>query len=259
VIGINVAIRQGAQRIGFAIPIDDVRKVVAQLMSVEQLDRTYHGMNGRDLKSGTQRMLIVENTQTDSPAAKAGLKAGDVVLKVGEKDVVDSVDWERSLLGKTAGTSVPITVRRGDKTETVQLALAPLTTGRTKVAAEIPYVARANNDSVDAERFWKVLGLKLAAVPHDRAATIPSKYHGGLLVTDVKAQSSAAANGIRKDDILVGLRDFETLSYDNINWILNQPIQPGQENLKYYVIRGQQTLWGNIQLLAADQKASTVR
>ena len=259
VIGINVAIRQGAQRIGFAIPIDDVRKIVAQLMSVEQLDRTYHGMSGRDLKTGTQKMLIVENTQSDSPAAKAGLKAGDVVLKVGEKEIVDSVDWERSLLGKAAGASVPVTVRRGDKTETLQLALAPLTSGRTRVHAEAPIVARANNDSADAEKFWRLLGLKLAAVPHDRAATIPSKYHGGLLVVEVKPQSSAASNGIRKDDILVGLRDFETLSYDNVNWILNQPIQPGQENLKYYVIRGQQTLWGNIQLLAADQKGTAIR
>ena len=39
----------------------------------------------------------------------------------------------------------------------------------------------------------------------------------------------------------------------------SQPIQPGQENMKYYVIRGQQTLFGNIQLLASDQKATAIR
>jgi serine protease Do len=257
VIGINVAIRQGAQRIGFAIPIDDVRKIVAQLLSVEQLDRNYHGLAARDIKSSSQRMLIVENALPDSPAAKAGLKAGDVVLKVGEKEIVDGVDWERSLLGRPAGEAVPVIVKRGEKTETLQLALAPMTSGRARMPVD--YVARANNDTPEMERFWQRLGLRLTAVPQDRAATIPSKYRGGLLVVDVRPQSSAALNGIRKDDILVGLRDFETLSYDNVNWILSQPIQPGQENMKYYVIRGQQTLFGNIQLLASDQKATVIR
>jgi serine protease Do len=257
VIGINVAIRQGAQRIGFAIPIDDVRKIVAQLLSVEQLDRNFHGLAARDIKSSSQRMLIVENALPDSPAAKAGLKAGDVVLKVGEKEIVDGVDWERSLLGRPAGEAVPVIVKRGEKTETLQLALAPMTSGRARMPVD--YVARANNDTPEMERFWQRLGLRLTAVPQDRAATIPSKYRGGLLVVDVRPQSSAALNGIRKDDILVGLRDFETLSYDNVNWILSQPIQPGQENMKYYVIRGQQTLFGNIQLLASDQKATVIR
>ena len=60
IIGINVAIRAGAQKIGFAIPIDDARKVIADLMKIEYFDGTYHGMVGRDIKNGTERKLVVD-------------------------------------------------------------------------------------------------------------------------------------------------------------------------------------------------------
>jgi len=267
VVGINVAIRAGAQRIGFAIPIDDVRKTIAQLMSVEQLDRTYHGLAGRDLKTGTSRMLIVDNTQPDSPAAKSGLKPGDVVLKVADKEVVDNADFERSLIGRRAGESVTVLVRRGETTESLQLALAPLQTGRSRMP-NTEIVARANNDMSDADRFWKVLGVKLTTVSQDRARTIPTKYRGGLVVTAVRPESPADKNGIRKDDILVGLWGWETLNFDNMNWILSHPDQANTlagtaeekaDPYRYYVIRGQQTLFGRIQLLAADASTTITK
>ena len=51
IVGINVAIRAGAQKIGFAIPIDDARRVIADLMKIEYFDGTYHGLVGRDVKN----------------------------------------------------------------------------------------------------------------------------------------------------------------------------------------------------------------
>ena len=59
VIGINVAIRAGAQRIGFAIPIDDARVVISRLLSIEKLDSTYHGIELSDFKHGADRKLLV--------------------------------------------------------------------------------------------------------------------------------------------------------------------------------------------------------
>ena len=71
-IGINVAIRAGAQRIGFAIPIDDARVVIAKLLSIEQLDHNWHGLKSHDHKEGKLRELVVNSATTNSPAAKAG-------------------------------------------------------------------------------------------------------------------------------------------------------------------------------------------
>lgn len=254
VVGINVAIRAGAQRIGFAIPIDDARRAIAKLMSIETLSHTYHGAITKDHKAGETRMLIVDGAHPDSPAARAGLKSGDVVLKVAERDVVDSADWERALLGRKVDDAVVITVRRGEGTESLKLAIGPYLGGRSRVAPEI--VARANNDNSEAERFWRVLGLRLSPLPADKASVVPLKYRGGLIVSEVRAKSPSEFNGIKKDDILVGLRDWETLKFDDVTWILNQPQQPGQSSMKYLVVRGPQTLYGSLQIPGAAEPAS---
>jgi serine protease Do len=253
VVGINVAIRAGAQRIGFAIPIDDARQIIARLMSVEQLNQTYHGAVGKDVKKGEVRKLVIDSVQPESPAAKAGLQSGDVVVKLADKPVVDGADWELALLDRPVGETVPVVVHRGDKSETLSLALAPFVGGRSRMASE--FVARANNDNSDAERFWRIFGLKLAPLPPERTTNIPSKYRGGLVVTEVRPSSPAATNGIRKDDVLVGLRDWETLTFENVSWILNQSLPSGQNSVKFYVIRGRETLYGYIQMVNADVAA----
>ncbi|MDP1798202.1 MAG: serine protease, partial [Planctomycetaceae bacterium] len=62
-----------------------------------------------------------------------------------------------------------------------------------------------------------------------------------------------------KDDVLVGLSDWETLSVDNITWILNQPLPAGQSGMKFLVIRGQETLYGHMQVAGLDVKPTTSR
>ena len=72
-IGINVAVRAGAQGIGFAIPVDRVLEVVAALLTVERVDRTWHGIVARNDGS---RGVIVEAVHRQSPAESVGVKAG---------------------------------------------------------------------------------------------------------------------------------------------------------------------------------------
>lgn len=251
IIGVNVAIRAGAQRIGFAIPIDDARRIVAKLISTEQLSHTTHGVMGKDVKNGANRMLLVEGVQPASPAAQAGLKNGDIVLKAGAIDVVDGVDLERALLGKPAGESVEIVIRREDKTEKLTLALAPQQNGKTSLSTEI--VARANNDTPEGEKPWNVLGLRLSPLPVQQKSLLAgTKYRGGMRVLEVRSDSPAFKNGIQPGDILVGLHDWETISSDNVAWILNQPasLQP----IKFYIIRDAQTLFGHLQVAMQQPK-----
>ncbi len=254
VVGINVAIRANAQRIGFAIPIDDARVVISRLLSIELMNQTSHGLLTKDFKKGPERELQVTTVTSNSAAARAGLQSGDVVLKVGNRPVVDAADLELSLLGRSAGEAVEMVVRRGDKTETVSLALETYAGGRSRLNNE--FIARANNDNSESDRFWSVLGLRLTPMPADRVSTIPSKYRGGMIVTDVRQGGPAAINGIRKDDVLVGLRDWETLTTENITWILNQTLPSGQQQMKFFVIRGRETLYGYIQLVNGNASAN---
>lgn len=261
VIGINVAIRANAQKIGFAIPIDDARKVIAKMMSIEHLDNTFHGTITKDVKSGATRMLLVEGAHPESPAALAGLRSGDVIIKAGHIEVTDGVDLERAFLHRTPGDKVEVTVKRNDKFEKMLLALSTFTGGRSNVANETLITARANND--DSDRFWNQLGLRLTLLPVSevRSQLSKTKYRGGMRVLEVKPDSPAAANGIQKGDVLVGLDKWETMSVDNITWILNQisaqqPGPDGQNQIKFFLVRGQETRYGHLPMTSAPRTAS---
>ena len=75
-IGINVAVRAGAQGIGFAIPVDMAMSVAADLMSAERLDNTWHGIVAKTSESRRSHCIVVGQIDDDSPAAKCGLQAG---------------------------------------------------------------------------------------------------------------------------------------------------------------------------------------
>jgi serine protease Do len=240
VIGINVAIRAGAQRIGFAIPIDDARRIIARMLNVERREGHYHGLVTKDAKSGRRRELVVTTAPPRSPAAKAGFQPGDVVLKVADRKVVDRVDFERSLLGRKAGEAVRVIVRRNNAEKTLALALSPF---------NAPSVVRANNPPTQtaaeepSSNAWSTLGLQFEKVK-DTAVVQHSHYRGGMRVTAVRPGSPAAQNGICRGDILVGLHIWETVTPDNISYVLNHPQFRNFNPLKFYVLRGKETLYG---------------
>src|SRR5262249_12009331 len=97
-IGINVAVRAGAQGIGFALPIDDVKKVATEMMSTRRLAATWHGLVADELRAPTgptpvsSRTVILSDVQPGSPAEAAGFKPGDHVEKVGDLQVTTPLD-----------------------------------------------------------------------------------------------------------------------------------------------------------------------
>jgi serine protease Do len=225
------------------------------------MDNTFHGTITTDVKSGATRMLVVDGAQPDSPAALAGLRAGDVITKIGNLDVIDGVDLERGLLHRAPGDKVEVTVKRSDKLEKTFMSLASYQGGRSNVASDIQITTRANND--DSDRFWPQLGLRLSLLPISevKSQLSKTKYRGGMRVLEVKADSPAAANGIQKGDVLVGLDKWETMSVDNITWIMTQLSTQavgadGQSQVKFYLVRGQETRYGHLPIPSAPRTAS---
>ncbi|MCA9116986.1 MAG: trypsin-like peptidase domain-containing protein [Planctomycetaceae bacterium] len=249
VIGINVAIRAGAQRIGFAIPIDDARRVIARLISIERIDHNWHGLLARDVKQGAERQLVVQSASPDSPAAKAGFQPGDIVLRAGDLNVIDNVDLERALLNHTPGEAIRIAVRRNDETRTLQLELARR--GPAPVTAEsVVHVAEKSDE--EETRGWQVLGMKLAPVSGQNAEIRGTRYRGGMRVTAVRSGSPAFLNGIRRGDILVGLHIWETVSEENITYVLDHAQFASFNPLKFYILRGGETLFGHLDAAAGN-------
>jgi serine protease Do len=85
-------------------------------------------------------------------------------------------------------------------------------------------------------------------VTADNAAFKSQPYKGGLVVTSVRAESPAARNGIQKGDILVGLHIWETISPENVTYVLNHPQFNNFNPLKFFILRNRETLYGHFEL-----------
>ncbi len=125
-VGINVALREGAQGIAFALPSDTVQQVLSKHLSAARLAGVNHGMVCReDVKEeGDHRQrVIVDEVARETPAAQAGLKRGDAILCVAERSVVNRLDVERALWGCKPGAKVDVTILRQGKEKIVTLVL----------------------------------------------------------------------------------------------------------------------------------------
>ena len=98
------------------------------------------------------------------------------------------------------------------------------------------------------KRLWTEFGMRLTPLGEDEKALVGPRYRGGMRVTQVRANSLAAANGIQRGDILVGLHIWETVNSENVNYVLEHPQLRTFSPIKFYVLRGEETLSGQLQL-----------
>ena len=185
VIGINTAIFSGAQGIGFAIPVDKVRRIVAELRSFGKVRPAWVGINAVDLTAALARRLgwergqgaVVESVDPGSPAAQAGVQPGDVVAELGGSEVQDADEFQARLRGYPTRAPVPLLLWRGGHRLSVTL---------------IP--VELSPQQVDALA-WDRLGLRLT----------PSR--GTLAVSAVRPGSQAEQFGLERGDLIVRLNN----------------------------------------------------
>ena len=185
VIGINTAIFSGAQGIGFAIPVDKVRRIVQELKSFGKVRPAWVGINAMDLtapvakKVGWERSggVVVESVDPGSPAAAAGVRPGDVVAELGGSPVQDADEFQARIRGYPARAAMPLVLWRDGH----QIAV-------TITPTEFP--------SAQADAFaWARLGLRLE----------PAR--GTLAVSEVRNDSQAEGFGIDRGDLIVRLNN----------------------------------------------------
>ncbi len=248
-IGVNVAVRAGAQGIGFAIPIDNALQVASRLLNVQRLRSHSHGLvtKAEDCPDGPLRVAKVEN---DSPAEKAGIQAGDQIVRVGSQPVTRPLDLERAFLDRAIGEPVTLEVRRGEQTLKLDLAL---------VESPVRPVATSAAVAGDDRRVWDVFGLNLSQEPHSTFDRRTTKYRGGMHVNSVRPNGPAAQEGILPGDILVGMHKWETASEQDIQYIISRPNLDQLGKLKFYVLRGQSTLYGHLNVASKPAGADQAR
>lgn len=245
-IGINVAVRAGAQGIGFALPIDDVVRSASEMMSTRRLAATWHGLATETKVNNDQIQLVVNQVQSTSPGEKAGIQPGDVILKVGPLSTRNPLDLERALLASRGDNPVPVVVKRNGREEKLTLAVRSL--------------SKAQPDPGD--QVWWLLGVKTRPVSSATVAPVSRELKGGLYVSEVLPGSSADRASILPGDILIGLsvgnHHWETILPDNILHILRQPEVADSQQITYFIVRSNGLYQGQINVATAGEK-STVR
>ncbi len=196
-VGINSAIYQSAEGIGFAIPVDKARRIVEDLITYGEVHRAWLGLHVQGLNPELARYfgledrtgVIVTRIFEDSPAAEAGLRRGDVILTMEGRTLEDRDDFLERLAGYTAGSRVRFQVHReGEEQEFLV------------VARDIPdtYLERLSES-------W--LGLNLVPNSRDLARKYGLYTARGLLVTEVVPGSAAAQAGIEPRDVVRQIND----------------------------------------------------
>ncbi|HXF81915.1 MAG TPA: trypsin-like peptidase domain-containing protein, partial [bacterium] len=136
VIGINTAIVQQAQGIGFAIPIDTARAIMDQLIARGRVVRPYVGIVwGGDVDAAIARQynlpvqhgVIVREVDPGGPAGRAGIRAGDIIVALDGKPVANWNDFIRELFARRPGQRVRIEIARDGSRRTVEVTLGERT------------------------------------------------------------------------------------------------------------------------------------
>ena len=247
-IGINVAVRAGAQGIGFALPVDDVKRVAADMLSTRRISATWHGLVTAEARgpAGQSRGVLIAEVPAGSPAEAAGLRVGDQVTKVGEMPITNPVDVERALLDARPGQRADVAIRRGGQDQSL--------------AIQVQALPRIGGDA--AAQVWRALGLRVTPVGREHVASLNNDdFRGGLYVQEVSPGGVAARASIQRGDVLVGLHDGskprETIVADNVMYILAQPEIARSHVLPYYLVRNRRLVQGS--LVLNDAAATTAR
>jgi serine protease Do len=241
VIGINSAISRQASSIGFAVPINQAKLILPQLMDRGHVSRGYIGVVLRDVDPDLQTSLklsrtsgaLVQDVFADSPGERAGLKPYDLIISVDGRDVPNNDSLIREIAARMPGTTARLELLRDDRPRQVMVKLAE----RNVRDAESPSPAR--NDKIRPDRSMEMRGpgdLGLTVIEIDSSNShrfdVPDGMTG-LLVQRVEPLSPAYDAGIERGSIILQINRQDVDSVARFRRVLEA--SPGGDALVFYL------------------------
>lgn len=236
VVGVNSQIISrsgGFMGISLAIPIDEAMNVVDQLKSHGKVTRGRIGVQITDVSEDVAKALglpdnkgaLVSNIEENGPAAKAGIRNGDVILRFGDKEIKQMSDLPRIVGAAKPGSKVDVEVWRKGKSITLKTEVGELTTGTS--------VAKAPEAKTDVDR----LGLVV-----ENLSDADKQRLGVDSGIKVKAASAPAAqSGIAEGDIILQINNHDDLDASSYQRIVKS-LSAGK-NAALLVVRGNNAQW----------------
>jgi serine protease Do len=203
-IGINTAIVDQAHGIGFAIPVDKVRQALIELLNFEEIKKIWFGAQVEDAKPGAHGVTVV-SVEGDSPAEKAGLKKGDIIVKIDSKAIDDVLTFRKKILKKSINDKLIVLIIRDgiEHKSSITLTKTPVPSveklARERFGIEVQELTPAISKQL---RLW---WLK-----------------GGVVITAVERNGPAEAVGINPGYVIVRLGRYRINNLKELGILLNQ-------------------------------------
>jgi len=222
VIGMNTAIASqsgGYQGIGFAVPSDLARQVIEQLRKTGEVVRGWLGVSiqkltpelAESLKLKIDEGVLVSQVLEGGPAAKAGLKAGDVVTEFNGKPVKTPYDLQSSVAWIAPGTKIDAVVVRDGKRTNLKATIEKRPAGAAAVAA-----------APGTPMPLKDLGIEVGGVTPEAAQRYGYKPGQGVLVTRVTPGGLGSSAGLRPGMLILRAGDQEVTSVADLEAALGK-------------------------------------
>jgi serine protease Do len=219
VVGINTAIFSrsgGSDGIGFAIPVNLAKTVITQLAEHGRVTRASLGVTIQPVTEALAKGMGLPDTKgalvgsvvEGSPAMKAGLKAGDVIVEYNGTPIVKAEDLPRLVASTEIGRAVPVKLLRDGKAMAVQATVARLDEPDTREAA-------ATTDKGK-------LGLSVQELTADEARALGLGERKGVVVRQVQPDSKAADAGIQPGDVILEADRKPVSSVEDLRRIVDQ-------------------------------------
>jgi serine protease Do len=255
VIGINTAIASpngGSVGIGFAIPANLAKPVIEQLRAEGKVTRGWLGVQVQAMTpeiAGAMGLkepagALIAKVIPDSPAAKAELRQGDVILKLDGKSVGEMRALPRMVATIPAGRKVKLYLWRDGRAAeaTVEIA-AQREDARMAAAGRSSSMDKAQVHTSD------LLGVELARLTDEtrRGFSIPDGITG-VLVTDVKPDGLAAQHGVRAGDVIERVGTTPVISPAQIDALTRTAKDEGQSSVLLLVNRGGEELFVGVKI-----------
>lgn len=232
-IGINSAIISksgGNNGIGFAIPIDMVKNVVQKLISDGKVTRGYLGVVIDDLKPNLAKLYnknsgaLILDVANDTPAAKAGLKRGDLIYAINNKQIRDRKDLQNVIASFKPNETITLKLERDKKNIELNITLGN----------------RAGLVTSDANNGKFLGGLLLSEIDANaiRQFRLSSNVKG-VLIVNVEPNSKAEKVGFQPGDVIIQIEDIEIKSFADIQQAIRKY---NKRDKRVYVNRYGQTI-----------------
>lgn len=250
VVGVNSAIFSptgGSVGIGFSIPSNLARDIIGQLKKYGAARRGWVGVSIQRITPEIAQGMglpgsagaLVSSVDAGGPAAKAGLKNGDVIITFDNKQIHDNRELPRIVADTPAGKTVEVEILRAGKKQKVKLTVAKLQDQeKRKPAPKTTQAPQPKPKSKVAQ-----LGLSLAAIDAEsrNQYQIPGDVHG-VLITNVDPDSAAADKNLRPGDIIVEVQNQSVRTPEEVSKKVEADAKSGRK-LEMLLVnrRGQMT------------------